>query len=165
VVPTSSTSRTPNRSEERDSKVASALREVAWTIHRKAPDRVGLGPSRTTEVALLKQVVEFPGSTVGELAQALGLLQPNASAAVRALVQRELVTRESSETDRRVVRVVATDLGIAEHEAISAAWAAPVDDALEDLDPTQRAALAGAVEALQALQDALRRRAGETGPA
>ena len=35
--------------------VSITLREIAWTIHRKAPDRAGVGPLPTTEIALLKQ--------------------------------------------------------------------------------------------------------------
>ncbi len=144
------------------SDAAVALRELAWTIHRRAPQLPGEEPMRVTELAVLKQVIERPASTVGELGQALGLHQPNVSAAVRLLAERGLVAREHTEVDRRVVRVVPTDRGIAEHEAISAAWASPVHDAVGDLDATQRAQLLDAVAALRALHDALRRRAGET---
>lgn len=139
------------------SEVSIALRELAWTIHRHAPDRAGVGPIPTTEIALLKQVIDNPGSTVGELATALGLQQPNVSTAIRLLAQRGFVTREKSEADRRVSRVLPTDLGVSEHQAISEAWAHPVDAALAELSEDQRAALDAASEALVAVQEALRR--------
>ena len=142
-------------------ETAVTLRELAWTIHRRAPERAGSAPMRVTESAVLKQVIERPGSTVGELGRALGLLQPNVSTAIRLLVQRGLVTREHAGADRRVVRVVATPEGVAEHEALSAAWATPVQEAVADLDDQQRAALVAAADALQALHQALRRRSGE----
>ena len=135
-----------------------ALRELAWLIHRHAPERAGVGPIPTTEIALLKQVIDNPGSTIGELAAALGLLQPNVSTAIRILEQRGFVERQKSESDRRVSRILATGSGIAEHQAISDGWAQPVDRALASLTPDQRVALDGAADALDSLQAFLRRR-------
>ncbi len=98
---------------------------------------------------------------MGELARALGRLQAQRSSVVHLLVQRGLVARQGGDSDRRIVRVVPTDLGIAEHEAISAAWAAPLEDALADLTDDERAALLNSAGALGSVQRALRRRAGE----
>jgi len=139
------------------SEVSTALRELAWAIHRTAPERAGVGPIPTTEIALLKQVIDNPGSPVGDLAAALGLQQPNVSTAIRLLVARGFVTREKSESDRRVSLIFPTELGISEHTAISEAWSSPVDDALQELSPDQRAALDGASEAINALLRNLRR--------
>lgn len=139
------------------SEVSTALRELAWAIHRTAPERAGVGPIPTTEIALLKQVIDNPGSTVGDLAAALGLQQPNVSTAIRVLAGRGFVTREKSQSDRRVSLVFPTELGITEHTAISEAWSSPVDAALEELSAKQRAALEDAAEAIAALHQALRR--------
>jgi len=136
--------------------VAVALRELAWTIHRKAPDRAGVGPIPTTEIALLKQIIDTPGLTVGELAQSLGLRQPNVSAALRALVQRGFALRQQAAHDRRSAHIVATDAGIAEHQAVSAAWAAPVHHAISTLDASDFAALAHARGALETILRTLR---------
>lgn len=145
--------------------VAAALRELAWTIHRRAPDRAGVGPIPTTEIALLKQIIDTPGTTVGDLAQNLGLRQPNVSAALRALVQRGLVVRRQSDADRRIAHIDATAAGIAEHQAISAAWAAPVHAALDALDQEQVDALARARPALDSLLKLLRPSDEEPAPA
>lgn len=134
------------------------LREIAWTIHRRAPERAGVGPIPTTEMVMLKQVLTTPGATVGELAQALGLRQPNASAAIRLLVSKGLVTKEPEAADKRVVRIQPTDLGRSEHGAIAEAWAGPVEDAIAALDPAHRDALDAAADALRALHAELQRR-------
>ncbi|GGD70567.1 MarR family winged helix-turn-helix transcriptional regulator [Microbacterium murale] len=139
------------------SDVSTALRELAWAIHRTAPERAGVGPIPTTEIALLKQVIDNPGSTVGDLAAALGLQQPNVSTAIRVLVARGFITREKSEEDRRVSLLFPTPLGVSEHTAISEAWSSPVDAALEELSAKQRAALDAATEAIVALHQSLRR--------
>jgi len=143
-------------------ELADVLRELGWTIHRRAPERAGVGPIPTTELALLKQVIDAPGSTVGELAQALGLRQPNVSAAVGVLASRGLVTKETSPSDRRVTLVTATPLGHSEHQAIADGWAQPLEAALAALPEEHRHALAKASDALEALHGLLR--APEGGP-
>jgi DNA-binding MarR family transcriptional regulator len=139
-----------------DRRLALTLREIAWAIHRRAPERADVGPIPTTEVALLKQIVDAPGSTVGELARALGLQQSNTSAALRTLSARGLVARETSEADRRVVRVWITPEGLAEHEAIAEAWSADVVRAIALLPPDERAALEAAAPALARVHEQLR---------
>ncbi|MDX2376753.1 MarR family winged helix-turn-helix transcriptional regulator [Microbacterium sp. LRZ72] len=133
------------------SEVSVELRELAWTIHRHSPERAGGGPIPTTEVALLKQIVDAPGSTVGELVATLGLRQPNVSAALRSLTQRGLITREKDAGDRRVSHIRPTAFGLEEHRAISDAWRHPVDEAIAGLDPAQRDALEAALGALRAV--------------
>jgi DNA-binding MarR family transcriptional regulator len=127
------------------------LRELAWTIHKRTPDRAGVGPLPTTEVALLKQVVDAPGATVGDLSAALGLRQPNASAAIRVLVGKGLVERAPDDADRRTVRIVPTEFGRTEHEAIAADWAGAVADAIALLGPAHREALESASDAMTEL--------------
>lgn len=140
-------------------ELALVLRELGWTIHRQAPERAGVGPIPTTELAVLKQVIDTPGATVGELARGLGLRQPNASAAIRLLVDRGLVAKEAATDDRRQVRIVPTPQGRREHRAIAAAWLEPIVVALASLSPEDREELEDAADALEALQRALVRRA------
>lgn len=138
-----------------DRDVPTTLRELAWVIHRSAPERAG-GPIPTTEVALLKQVLDTPGSTVGELASALGLRQPNVSSALRALEGRGMVRRVKNEDDRRVTQIMPTPVGATEHHAISEAWKEPLLDAIGTLEEEDREALAAAAGALQRLYDQLK---------
>jgi len=137
-------------------ELTEVLREIAWTVHRRAPERAGVGPLPTTEIALLKQVISTPGATVGQLAEALGLRQPNASAAIRLLADKGLVTKEPSPDDRRIVRIVPTELGSSEHAEIADAWVRPLEDAIASLSEEQQQALEDAAEALMALHTALR---------
>lgn len=129
--------------------LAQTLRELAWAIHRTAPARAGIGPIPTTEIALLKQIVDAPGSTVNELAVALGLRQPNVSAAIRTLVSRGWAVKQPAVDDRRVTRVSPTPRGIREHTEISAAWREPVQAAIAALDPVARSELAAVSDHLQ----------------
>ena len=144
------------RAEASDMRdVPTTLRELAWVIHRSAPERAG-GPIPTTEVALLKQVLDTPGSTVGELASALGLRQPNVSSALRALEERGMVRRVKNEDDRRVTQIMPTPVGATEHHAISEAWKEPLLEAIGTLEEEDREALAAAAGALQSLYDQLK---------
>lgn len=136
-------------------ELADVLRELGWTVHRRSPERAGVGPIPTTELVLLKQVIDAPGSTVGELAQALGLRQPNVSAAIRVLAGRGFVVKETSPRDRRITLVRPTELGRSEHEAIAESWAEPIREALEGISAVHRAAIEQATEALAALHERL----------
>ena len=138
--------------------IAGVLRDLAWTIHRRIPEDEGFHSLPTTELAVLKQVLEAPGTTVSELSRTLGLQQPNTSAAVRTLAERGLVTREPCPTDRRVVLLHPTAAALEEHQLVSAAWSGAIDEALARLAPEQLAALAAAKEALQALDRAAQAR-------
>jgi len=131
--------------------LAVTLRELAWTIHKRAPDRAGVGPLPTTEIALLKQVLDSPGSTVRELSAALGLRQPNTSAALRVLESRGLVERHPGANDRRTVLIEPTELGRTEHAALAGDWAGAVSDAIARLTAGQRAELESAAVALTEL--------------
>lgn len=132
--------------------VALTLRELAWAIHRRAPERADVGPIPTTEVALLKQISDHPGFTVGELARALGLQQSNTSAALRSLADRGLVERRPRIGDRRIVEVHMTASGEAEHQAIAAAWTSDVVRAIDALPDADRRALEAAAGALARLR-------------
>ncbi|MGO1544940.1 MAG: MarR family winged helix-turn-helix transcriptional regulator [Gulosibacter sp.] len=130
------------------------LRELAWTIHYRVPDRASV-PS--TELTLLKQIIDKPGSTVGELSAALNIRQSNTSTAIRSLVSRGFAERVPDETDKRVVHIEATELGVMEHLEIAHAWAAGLDSAVASLSPAQVQDLMRARDALQALERAIRK--------
>lgn len=134
-----------------DTPLGVVLRELAWTIHKRAPDRAGVGPLPTTEIALLKQVLDSPGATVRELSESLGLRQPNTSAALTVLVGRGLVERHPGEDDRRTVRIEPTELGRTEHAALATDWAGAVSEAITRLPAAERSDLESAAGALAEL--------------
>lgn len=137
--------------------VTGVLRDLAWTIHRRVPDMSDISdPLPTTELAVLKHLLDTPGITVTELSRRLGLQQSNTSAAVRTLVDRGFVTREPSPADRRVSNLLPTASARAEDEAIAEAWSGTIRAALAALEPKQVAAIEAAAEAMQALDQVMR---------
>ena len=140
----------------RQREVAVLLRDLAWTIHRRIPDVTGIDPLASTELAVLKHILETPGMTVTELSRRMALKQSNTSAAVRVLTERGLVTRESSPADRRISRLVPTDEALAQDEAIEDAWAGPIRNGLAGLSDEEGRALDAAASALQSLNAVLR---------
>ncbi|MCC9144447.1 MULTISPECIES: MarR family transcriptional regulator [unclassified Arthrobacter] len=139
-------------------EIADLLRDLSWNIHRKPPEITGIEPLPSTELAVLKHVLDTPGLTVTELARLMGLKQSNASAAVRTLTERGLVARASSPTDRRVSLLEPTEEARAQNEVIAHAWAGPIRAGIARLDDEQREALEAAAEALVALNRALQAR-------
>lgn len=136
-------------------ELASVLRDLAWTIHRLAPEVAGLDPLPTTELAVVKHIQASPGITVTELARELGMQQSNVSAAVRELVGRGLVARERSPADRRVTRLVPTEKSLAAKESINTVWSGTIRTAMTRLSHEQITAIEAASGALQALDEAL----------
>ncbi|WP_017974818.1 MarR family winged helix-turn-helix transcriptional regulator [Actinopolyspora halophila] len=136
-------------------ELATVLRDLAWTIQRLVPEVTGLDPLTNTELAAIKHIQESPGITVTELARQLGMQQSNASAAVRDLVERDLVAREHNPTDRRVTRLVPTERSLAAKDSIDTVWSGTIRTALSRLDHDQVATLHTASGALRALDQAL----------
>ncbi|MCC2033244.1 MarR family winged helix-turn-helix transcriptional regulator [Microbacterium allomyrinae] len=136
--------------------LSGALRHLAWTLRRSAPDRAGVPSVPTSELAVLKQVLETPGLTVTELAATLGMQRPNTSAVLRSLTLRGLVTREEDEGDRRRALIVPTSLAHSEATAIGDAWLDVIGEAVGILPADERAALLAAAPALRSLGNAIR---------
>ncbi|ADG76283.1 transcriptional regulator, MarR family [Cellulomonas flavigena DSM 20109] len=126
--------------------------------HRSTPHVAGIEPLPTTELAVLMHVLASPGLCVGELSRHLGMRQSNTSAAVRTLAERGLLARRLDPDDRRLTQLVPTERARVEHEAIAAAWAGPIADALAGMSPEHVAALEVAAEALQVLDRRVRAR-------
>ena len=139
-------------------EIADLLRDLSWNVHRKAPEITGIDPLPATELAVLKHVLDNPGLTVTELARLVGLKQSNASAAIRTLVDRGLVTRSSSPTDRRASLLMPTEEARAQNEAIAFAWSGPIRAGIARLEEGQREALEAASGALAALSRTLQAR-------
>jgi DNA-binding MarR family transcriptional regulator len=105
----------------------------------------------SSELAVIKHVLAAPGVTVTELARHLGMQQSNVSTAVRGLVERGLVARESNPADRRVSRLVPTEMSLAARESIDSVWSGTVRAAMTQLSSEQIAAIEAASGALRAL--------------
>ena len=82
------------------------------------------------------------------LAEALDLSQPTASRTLQSLETEGLVTRQPSPTDGRVSHYVATAKGRRALAKVHAFHVSQLAEALGEVDPTRRAALADAVTEL-----------------
>ena len=86
---------------------------------------------------------------MGELADDLGVKLPTATRIVDRLVERDLVTRESWDKDRRVVWVQATEEGMAIAEAARQFRRGIIVRRLSKLDERQRASIVRALALLE----------------
>ncbi|OLT47688.1 hypothetical protein BJF85_14925 [Saccharomonospora sp. CUA-673] len=139
-----------------DSDLATVLRDLAWTVHRLAPNVAGFEPLPNSELAVVKEVLAEPGITVTELGRRVGMLQSNTSAAVRALVRKDLVTRQRCDSDRRITRLVPTQMCLDVSDTIRTVWSGTVCEAMTRLTPEHVEAIAAARPALRALDKVLK---------
>lgn len=138
------------------SSLSITLRELAWAIHYRVPDRAGVGSISSSELALLKQIADSPGLTVSELSRLLGMRQPNASVAITSLVSRGFVIRKTEPEDRRLVRIHITDIGAKEHRALAKGWAHSLTEAVDQLPESDKEALQAAGPSLELLLKLIR---------
>lgn len=135
-----------------------ALAGFARVLRLRGVEEAGLEHLPSSELEVLRYVLDTPGTTVSVLARDLGLHASNVSTTVRSLVARNLVVRDSHPTDRRSVRLRPTVEAVHGMALIEDAWAQIFAEALADLPDQQRAALSSALPALSALAQRLRSR-------
>jgi DNA-binding MarR family transcriptional regulator len=113
-------------------------RETQRDMSRSAASVLGTlrdeGPSRITELARIEAVT-----------------QPTMTTLVTRLERDGLVARSPDPDDARAVRVVITEEGLRRLARMRAERAALLDDALEELEPRERAALEAALPVLEKL--------------
>jgi DNA-binding MarR family transcriptional regulator len=126
-------------------ELESALVDV-WTLLLAQAE----GDLSRTSAAVLSMLSERP-RRITELATAQAVAHPTMTVAVQRLEARGLVTRERATDDRRATNVVITDAGREVLATRHAQRAAALAGRLAALTPEQRAALAAALPALQAL--------------
>ncbi|OZC54808.1 MarR family transcriptional regulator [Rhodococcus sp. RS1C4] len=139
--------------------LASVLHDLSWIIQRT--DRVeelGIERLPAPEVTVLKQIDRNTGIGVSALADMLAMQPSNVSAAVRTLVERGLVVKTPSPTDRRVTQLEVTDRMRRNRTRIEAAWSARITEALSRLPDEAAAQLVSAAPALMLLTNELRDR-------
>jgi DNA-binding MarR family transcriptional regulator len=104
-----------------------------------------------TQIKALCALEAEPGaSSVGSLAEALGISMPTMSRAVDGLCERGLVSREEHPADRRVKRVRLTASGSAVPAAIGAGRLSALQDLVDSLGEREAAQLAAALAGILA---------------
>jgi len=86
-------------------RVLHAMRLVTNLVRLQAPRVESLAGVTTTQMLALRVIQERAGIGVGDLARALGVQQPAASACVKVLVQKGWIEAIRAEPDRRAVQL------------------------------------------------------------
>lgn len=107
------------------------------------------------QLELLSALVESPGSRPGQLAHLLHMRPNTVTTIVNALAARGMLSRVSSDNDRRAIELTATFAGQEAVRKWQATNAGVLHVALSTLPAQQRRALAAAVPALDALARAV----------
>ncbi|MCG3041837.1 MarR family winged helix-turn-helix transcriptional regulator [Streptomyces sp. S1A] len=132
-----------------------ALYALARVLRLRGVREAGLAQLPPSELEVLRYVLDAPGTSLGELARALGLRTSNASTTVRGLVAQDLLRREPDPRDRRLVRLHPTMNAVHGMARVEGAWAEVFAQALGELADGERESLTAALPALRALGRAL----------
>lgn len=91
----------------------------------------------------------WPGASLSDVAENIGLTLPSMSKLVDGLVTRQLVQREASPVDRRCITLALTSLGQTSFQAAYQATQIQLAELLTKLNDTERATVVAAMSALR----------------
>lgn len=138
--------------EDVNARLRTVINRLARALNGSASVE-GLTPSQASALGLI--VVRGPLS-VGELTAIEGLNPTMVSRLVTKLSTSGYITRSPSPNDQRGVVLAPTPLGVSTHDRVRARRAGTVAAGLDALDDGDRAAIAAALPALEALVAVLR---------
>lgn len=133
--------------------LAVAVQRLARRSHVVALRRADVDLLAPNVEEALRFVIHHPGCRVQDIAESLLLAPTNASAAVRRLYQLGLISKSDDPSDRRVVRVLATDKAISGHNNVTTVSKDVYGLVIASLEPIQREILHEAVPVLRQLAD------------
>jgi len=128
-----------------------ALRAAVLVLARRVRQQVAGGEISSTEGAVLGHLGRCGPMTPGQLARAEHVQPPSMTRVIELLERREFVRREPHPTDGRQILVTRTAAGDAFVQASKQVRSAWLRERIDQLDPAERQALAGATEALSRL--------------
>jgi len=120
--------------EEASTRVLRQFRQILNTVKthfRQVEKKVGLGGA---QVWALSVIGSRPGIGVNDLAQAMNIHQSTASNLVKTLVERELITMDRHEGDRRAVKLRLLPTGAKVLKRSPGPFAGVLPEALASLD-------------------------------
>ena len=141
--------------DARTRQLALALYEMSWRLTRFGPHRAGLAPLPASELAVLRVVVDHPGVSVSEVAVAVAMQSSNVSTAVRALIERGLVSKSPRGDDRRISVLHPTPQARADKLAIDDALSDGLAELLAELSAESASTLLAAAGSVHDLAAAL----------
>lgn len=142
--------------------LAVVLHDLAWLL----PRTVGLEAARQdplpqSELEVMRLLVRRPGLSVNEVARELSMQPSNASTAIRLLIARGTLERQTDGLDGRVARLYPTPEAYAARDRREQSWGDTLSQVLDTLELADRRRLAGAAPALRMLATRL---AGDPAP-
>ena len=144
--------------------LADGVARLRRALRRGAPVASPGNPLAVAQLELLSVVAEHPGVRPGQLARLLHVRPNTVTTIVNALAAQGMISRSSTDGDRRAVELTITDAGQQAVHAWQATNAAVLHLAVSALPEPQQRALAAAVPAIDALARAIDRLA-DTPPA
>ncbi len=136
-------------------RLAALIIELRRTL-RRGVEPGGEPPARTpAEQELMRYVATHPGVGTTAISRALRLRANTVSGLCGGLVRDGLLLRESDPADGRVARFFISDSAAVDRERKMERRSGRLSTALRRLDPDQRAVIAAAVPALEALVEVL----------
>jgi DNA-binding MarR family transcriptional regulator len=139
-------------------ELAALIHDVSRQLRAAAHAEVNLVPLPESERDVLRFVGRRPGVSVSSVARELRMKSSNVSAAVRSLVARDLMIRESDPNDRRIARLTLTAQAHDDLARLQRSWNTHLDAALSRVEPGYRKSLESSVPAFRALVQVLRDR-------
>lgn len=131
-------------------ELADRIVHIARKLNARTHQDPQIVPLSPLEALILRHVDQNPRITSSRIAADLELRTSNASTALRALVEKSLLRRESHPEDRRAVRFTLTSTAVDSVERLRAQWTTTLEAALPDtMDPVD------ALAVLRALEDGL----------
>ena len=133
-----------------EEELAARLRLVLARLHRRIRQQTPLSLS-SSQVSALASVEELGPVRLSDLAAAEGVSLPTLSRIVASLETQRLLVRKPDPGDGRAAQLSVTEAGRRELEELRTERSALLTQRLASLEPAQRAALEGALDALEAI--------------
>lgn len=136
---------------ERHELLMELLRDVnkrIFELVHQASGSPGLGVAR---MMIMGQLAEHPGSTISELARAIGLAKSHVSTTVEHLARRGWIEKRTDDHDLRLVRIFPTKRSAEQLEVIDVAVRQRINSALSALPEQQVDNMLLGLQALRAI--------------
>ncbi|MYR07642.1 MarR family transcriptional regulator [Gordonia sp. SID5947] len=142
-------------SDSEVSDLAVALRPILTRLYLALRRRTPIAEYSAAQASALAVLLDNGPMRMGELADRESIRMPTATALIDGLTRNGLAERRPDPADRRAVLVGLTDHGRSVLEGVRGRRDSILTAALSELDDAERAALAAAAPALQALREQL----------
>ncbi|AQZ54462.1 transcriptional regulator SlyA (plasmid) [Martelella mediterranea DSM 17316] len=100
--------------------------------HLSVPDGLEPGPCTPVEILVMRHVLQNPGTSAREAAEAALLPSSNFSRVLRGLTEKGLLRQETDERDARGKRLYLTDRAKANFKRMQEVWSRDLSGLIED---------------------------------